>query len=213
MNTSSVYIRAAELAVVDAVKSLPADKRFGRATYSFGLDAVRDCGYKTTRVTLSNQGRNDNNDNDPVVSACYIVASIPDHEIVQLLTTVNPGIPSEQRIRSLMNSTAFKARVTKYAAAMKRKIASISADILLSFASRALLKRTAHLQMTLDYRSRELTQLQVGALHESTKKGAVISSLLACRTRTMNGVQALVSQLDAAVRAVDKMFTYVPSRK
>lgn len=81
---------------------------------------------------------------------------------------------------------------------------------MLSFVSKILSNKTARLQMNVDYRTNQLESLQISTINQLKKKDAVISGLLQSRSRMMYGVHALVNQLDADVRNIDKMYQPVP---
>jgi len=72
--------------------------------YPLGIDAVRNGSYHSMHVGVP---KGEYEEYDPVEFACNTIASIPIQEIAQLLNVVNPSIPGEQRIRSLMSSTIY----------------------------------------------------------------------------------------------------------
>lgn len=177
MNTSPIYIQAAQAGIEDARAYTTATA--GNAShnaYTLGLRAVRDCGYQANKASKNA---------DPTSAACYIIASIPDDSIHSLLKTVNPSVPYENRIAALLNLPGFKS-CTDVKGAMKRKAAETCDDILLTFDGSMADAEAVKLQALLDTCHSQLLQAQDGArksLAKSNKKSAAIKALLEAKAR------------------------------
>lgn len=169
MDTSPIYIEAAETGIADA-RSLDARTGGAPKAYTLGLQAVRYCGYKTP----TNRGRN------AVSYACYILGSIPDDSIHALMSSVHPSIPTVTRIFSLLDLPAMKSSA-KLKGAMKRKTVEICDDILLSFHGTLGANEAANTSQLIEGCYGQLLQAQQvakKALENCNKKNTTIKALL-----------------------------------
>lgn len=180
MNTSPPYIRAAQDGITEA------RKRDKTAVFSFGMEAVRNCGYQFHRDTPSQKI----NGRGPTDIACYIVASVPNQKLQHLLTFINVKLSREARVYSLLSSTIFKERMACFGEDIKpllmRKIAAICADVLISYAHRINASRMAQMKGILEVYSKKLIEVKqvVEAANEDLKnKNLIIGALLECRVQ------------------------------
>lgn len=195
MATSPLYIRAAEEGRFDACNSQ--HRAPVPPFHALGVEAVHNSGYKYRRFATAfiHKGR------DPVATACYLLASMPDSEILHLLSIVNPNVPVSTCIASLTHSSssAFSGRLEKYyqglpgiKASTKRKVAEISTDILFSFSYAMVICQSIQFEQELQDRSQALLRTHKMAMNalntaeasaqEWVKKDNAIMALLAVRT-------------------------------
>lgn len=165
MNTSPVYIRAAEDGIADA------RQRGSTEVYSFGMEAVRNCGYQNRRERASQilHGRS------PTSAACF-------------LTFINVRLTREERMHSFIASNIFKERLLCFGGDIKplltRKIASICVDIIISYSHTISTAKTERMKELLEGYSNQLVeekQVAAKANEELEKKNIVIQALIECR--------------------------------
>jgi len=180
MDTSPIYIRAAEDGIADA------RKRDTTAVFSFGMEAVRHSGrqYRRVQSTQKIGGR------DTTSVACYILASIANRKVVHLLTFIDVKLRREARMYAMVSSSIFKERLSCIQEDVKpllmRKIAAICADILISYAHKISAARMQRMKNILDAHSNKLIQVEqlaVEANEDLAKKNLVIAALLKCRAQ------------------------------
>lgn len=177
MSTSPTYIEAAQAGIADALKTA-AVYGVTPPSYTLGLQAVRNCGYET-------QANSKKDHSDAILSACYILGSVHDQGMQDLMKDVSPINPREQRIASVLQLSSFAAK-GDIAAPLKKKAAGICDDILLSFHATIMADRSAHLQSLVENCFAQLVQAKEGgkkALETAEKQHTTIKSLLETNAR------------------------------
>lgn len=184
MNTSPAYIEAAESGIVDAMKATPVvtcGTGDAPPAFTLGLHAVRNCRYqKSNRPSKENQ-------QDPILSASYILGSIHDQAMQELTKIVNPSNPAEQRIAALLQLSSFTAANGDVTGTMKRKVAEICDDILLAFHATAMAEQSVQLQSMVENCFAQLLQSKENekkALEVAKKQSVSIKNLLESKART-----------------------------
>lgn len=225
MNTASLYIQAAAEGAFDA-RNIQHQSGIP-SVYVLGFEAVRNCGYKHRRFApwLIHKGR------DPVAAACYLLASIPDAEIMQLLTIVNPNIPVSTCISALVQSASstFSARLYKYfegvtgvKVSTKRKIAEISTDILLSFSYSVVISQSIRLQHELQNctnvlvrthgRAEQFLGMANNLVHELRKKDNAIMALLELQSEAVES-RICTGEIHARIDKITDMLAHQSGSK
>jgi len=172
MNTSTEYIEACESGIAEALKTAAIAGEVLPQTHTLGLQAIRNSGYQSRKASNGNQHENIN-------SACYILGSIHDQAIQDLMKVVNPSNPAEQRVAFLLQLSSFTTVKAGVTATMKRKVAEICDDILLAFNASAMTDHSVRLQSMLENCYGQLLQSK-----ENEKKGrATIKALLESKAR------------------------------
>lgn len=178
MNASATYIEAAQAGVADALKTA-AVSGVAPPSYTLGVQAVRNRGYKSRCNSKYKEA-------DPTLSACYILGSIHDKGIENLMKVVNPFNQREQRMDSLLQLPNFTANGDSIAST-KRKVAEACDDILLSFHATVMVDKSLHLQSLLENCIGQLVQAKENekhALELSKKQRQTIKALLESSSRT-----------------------------
>lgn len=167
MNISPAYIEAAQAGIADALKTATVSPDVAAPTYTLGLQAVRNCS--------ASKG----SEPESVLSACYIIGSIHDQGIHDLMKVVNPGVAAAQRVAFLLELSSFKTASTGITEATKREVASACDDILLAFHATVMADQAVHLHSLLEKCFAQLLQ----AKGKESKQRSTIKALLEAKAR------------------------------